>query len=92
MKKLIISLILAILLNATFVTPAFADDGNGNMPGKAADLGYWLGLQNAFKRLGWGCYMNDNAVYGAIVGFYTIYYDVIVGQPPAKPFWAQGPK
>ena len=39
MKKLMISFILAVLLTATVVTPAFADDGKGNMPGKAAELG-----------------------------------------------------
>ena len=46
MKKLLISLLLAVVLIMTFTTPAFANDGKGNMPGQAADG--WQGLWNAF--------------------------------------------
>ena len=37
MKKLLVALILGVILTATLATPAFAGDGNGNMPGKAGD-------------------------------------------------------
>ena len=94
MKKLIISLILAILLTATFITPAFADDGKGNMPGKAADLGLWHGLWNAvYRTYGWGVFMSGgNAAYNSVRAIWVIYDYLIDGQTPEPPSWASGPK
>ena len=92
MKRLIISFILAVLLTVTFTAPAFAYDGKGNMPGSATNLPLWQGLINALWHKAWGVVMSQgNAVFNSYGAVYRL-YDVIAGQPPAKPWWASGPK
>jgi len=55
MKKLALALILALVLTMIFSIPVLADDGQGNMPGKANDLGdNWKGLNGAIRRIGVG--------------------------------------
>ena len=103
MKKLLVALILSVILSMTFATPAFAGDGNGNMPGKAGDLenpqGWVCGLLNSLYHLAWGPWMASMMSGGAntipvAYGWYAkahSYYHIINGQPPAKPHWAGGP-
>ncbi len=92
MRKLLVALILSVILSMTFATPAFADDGKGNMPGNADDLEPWRGLKNALWHKAWGVVMSGgNAVFNAWGAVYRL-HDVIAGQPPAKPGWASGPK
>ncbi len=104
MKKLLVALLLVVVLSLTLVTPAFADDGKGNMPGNSADLvnpqGWVCGLLNSLGHVGWGPWiagmMSGGAnAYPAAYGWYAkahSYYHIISGQPPAKPHWASGPK
>ena len=68
MKKLLVALILGVILTATLATPAFADEGNGNMGGKNAGAdpgdpssllinpqGWVVGLVNGlYYHLAWG--------------------------------------
>ncbi len=75
MKKLLISLLLAVVLTVTFVTPAFADSEKSRMPGKAAGLGDWLGLWNALYTI--IDLLPDTSRAVAVI--------VIGGQPPGKP-------
>ncbi|MFC2051984.1 hypothetical protein ACFLT4_04575 [Chloroflexota bacterium] len=70
MKKLLLALTMAVVLSLTLATPAFADEGNGNMGGKNAGTlpppwtnplrnpqGWIVGLVNGLFHLGWGPYM-----------------------------------
>ena len=93
MKKLLLSLLSAILLTAIFVTPAFADSGNSNMPGKAADLGWWQGLGNGISRTyGWGVTMSGGtAAYNSVRAIQVI-DGLTDGQVPEPPSWASAPK
>ena len=43
MKRLLVALLLSVILTATLVTLAFADEGKGNMPGKAGDMDISVG-------------------------------------------------
>ena len=92
MRKLLVALILALILSLTFATPAFADDGKGNMPGKAGDLGNFRGLWNAFRCIGMGFWINGfYPPSQPCVGAWLRHWDIRDGQPPAKPHWAGGP-
>ncbi len=92
MKKLLLIVILVIVMSLTFTAPAFADDGKGNMPGKAADLGLWLGLWNGFGRMGWGLTMSGGKATAASArACQVIYYYLINGQSPESPWWSSAP-
>lgn len=92
MKKLLVALILAVILSMTLATPAFAGDGNGNMPGKAGDMGYFRGLLNAWRSIGMGFWINHfYPPSSPCVGAWMQQSDVRAGQPPGKPNWAEGP-
>ncbi len=83
MKKLLISLLLAVVLTVTFVTPAFADSEQSRMPGKAAGLGDWLGLWNALYTIIDLLPDTSRAVY-VIGGNGFSGTGVINGHPPEK--------
>ena len=107
MKKLLVALILAVILTATLATPAFADEGKGNMPGNAGDLenplenpqGWICGLKNAmYYRLGWGHWVSylmtgkwSNPAAYGWAAKYHSFLHITSGEPPAKPHWAGGP-
>jgi hypothetical protein len=83
MKKLLISLFLAVVLTVTFVAPASADSGNSNMPGEAANLGlFWLGLWNAKNTI--IDLLPDTSRAVDVIWGYGI-FGVINGHPPGKP-------
>jgi len=102
-----VAVILAVVLTVTLATPAFADEGNGNMGGNAGDpedplknpRGWTCGLVNGLSHLGWGQYVagimsgGKNNVHIA-PGWYAMSHSIwhiFNGQPPAKPHWAGGP-
>ncbi|MFC1987326.1 hypothetical protein ACFLVH_02120 [Chloroflexota bacterium] len=98
MKKILISLFLSIVLTITFAIPAFADEGNGNMPGKSADMGIKRGILNGlYLHLGWGSWISSvmsggNANAGLAPGWYAknhSFSHILNGEPPAKPYWAE---
>ncbi|MFC2013226.1 hypothetical protein ACFLUE_02950 [Chloroflexota bacterium] len=78
MKELLVALVLSAVLIVTFVTPAFAEEGNGNMGGKNAGTlpppwtnplrnpqGYIVGLVNGLYHLGWGSWISSMMSEGA---------------------------
>ena len=92
MKRLLLVLLLVLVLTFTFATPVFADDGKGNMPGNAWEENAWCGLSRALMGTVTGMVNSGgNAVFNAYGAVYRL-WSVIYGQPPAKPFWASGPK
>ena len=62
MKKLLISLLLAIILITTFAAPAFAYEGKGNMGGKNAGADPWHPSSLLINPQGW--------VVGLVNGLY----------------------
>ena len=96
MKKLALALILAVVLSLTIATPVFADDGQGNMPGKATDLGdNWKGLKGAIRRIGQGAGYGNSPISWAGTGVYVstnhAISNIMNGDPPGKPWWASTP-
>ncbi len=87
MKKLLISLLLAVVLTVTFVTPASADSENSNMPGEAAHLCPWLGLKNA-KNIIIDLVPDTSRAVEVIWGYGI--FGVINGHPPGKPSSGEG--
>ncbi|MFC2013063.1 hypothetical protein ACFLUE_02110 [Chloroflexota bacterium] len=92
MRKLLMVLILVVALTLPGATPAFAGDGEGNMPGKATELGCWAGLWNALGHMGWGLVQSGGKAVFAAYGAVHSHWSVINGQHPAKPWWASGSK
>ena len=92
MKRLLLVLILAAVLTATVVTPAFADEGKGNMGGKNAGIelddpstwpenpqGWKVGLVN-------GLYYHMARSWGSIAGLRNL-LSITSGQHPAGCPW-----
>ena len=83
MKRLLISLLLAIALIATFVTPAFAGGPPKNNPGLETDGPGWWGLVMRAMLA-----VRTNWVPGVGMGVYTIDILVTDSAPPVK--WQKG--
>ena len=90
MKKLLLVLLLVAIMSLSLATPIFADEGN--MPGKATELGPRAGLWNALGHIGWGYIQSGGNAVIAAYGAVRSHWSVIYAQPPAKPWWASGPK
>ena len=92
MKRLLLAVILAAVLTATVVMPAFADEGKGNMGGKNASVvpfdtstyltnphDWGIGLIN-------GLYYHMARGWGSIAGLRNL-LSITSGQPPAGCPW-----
>lgn len=92
MKKLVLVLLLVMVMSMTFTVQVFADDGQGNMPGKAADLGdNWKGLNGAIRRIGQGGGYGNSPISWAGCGINVsvnhAISNVMKGDPPKQPWW-----
>ena len=92
MKRLLLAVILAAVLTVTVVTPAFADEGKGNMGGKNAGIDldntstYLTNPHDMGIGLIMGLYYHMARGWGSIVGLRNL-DSITSGQPPARWSW-----
>ena len=95
MRRLAISIMLALVLVMLLGTSALAaspNDGQGNMPGKAADLGdNWKGLNGAIRHIGQGGGYGNSPISWAGCGINVsanhAISNIMEGDPPKQPWW-----